>query len=240
VKVGIIQSNYLPWRGYFDFIDEVDLFIFYDDVQYTHRDWRNRNLIKTKDGLCWISVPVIHDRNTLVNTAKIDYSQRWAEKQIKTISLAYNKAEYFKLYSDNLFELMLGKYESISDLNIQLIKYLMKSLGISTHTRLSSEFNIEGNKYERPLNILKHIGADSYLSGPAARPYTDSKKYFEAGIQLQFKSYDYSPYQQLWGTYEPNLSIIDLLFNCGPESYSLIKSRIKNETVTNNSLVMVS
>lgn len=234
MKVGIIQPNYLPWRGYFDFIDDVDLFIFYDDVQYTHRDWRNRNVIKTRDGLCWISVPVKHDRGTLINSAIIDHSQRWIEKHIKTISLAYAKAVYFQKYHEELFEIIRKKHETISELNIDLIKFFMKTLGIKTKTKLSSELNIYGNKYERPLKILKKIGATSYLSGPAAKPYTNANDYYEAGIKLYYKSYEYLPYSQLWGAYEPNLSIIDLLFNCGPEAFLMIKSITKNEIYNDN------
>lgn len=228
MTVGMIQSNYLPWRGYFDFIDDVDLFIFYDDVQYTHRDWRNRNTIKTKEGLCWISVPVLHDRDTLVQSAAIDYSQRWRDKHIKTISLTYSKASFYKDYSQELFDIIQTKYHTISELNIELIKWTMNKLDIKTRLGMSKDFKVDGDKYERPLNIMEKIGATSYLSGPTAKPYTDSTKYQQAGIELKYKSYEYLPYNQLWGPFEPNVSIIDLLFNCGPDAYGLIKSTKEN------------
>lgn len=224
MKVGMIQSNYLPWRGYFDFVDDVDLFIFYDDVQYTHRDWRNRNKIKTNNGTNWITVPVIHNSNTLINNAMIDYSQNWVDKHIKTISFAYSKAEYFSYYSDQLFELLSNKYKTISELNITLIKWIMSVLNIKTELRMSDEFGIDGDKYNRPLKILKKIGATKYLSGPAAKDYTDEEEFKRNGIILEYKSYDYPEYPQLWGGFEKNVSVIDLIFNCGPYSKNYLKS----------------
>jgi len=224
MKVGMIQSNYLPWRGYFDFMDDVDLFIFYDDVQYTHRDWRNRNKIKTSNGTQWISVPVIHNNATLICNAEIDYSQKWIEKHIKSITLAYTKADYFEKYSKPLFDILHEKHHTISALNISLIKWVMGVLDINTEIRMSSEFGIEGDKYKRPLNILKKIGATEYLSGPTAKEYTNEKEFIESGISLEYKTYDYIEYPQLWGPYQNNVSIIDLIFNCGQNAKNYFKS----------------
>lgn len=221
----MIQSNYLPWRGYFDFIDDCDLFMFYDDVQYTHKDWRNRNRIKTHAGPIWLSVPVIHDSSTLIENASIDHADRWAAKHVRSITLAYQKAPHFGRYAPGLFDIIQSKPATISELNISLCRYLMQQLGITTTLRKSSEFGIAGDKFERPLKILRALGATSYLAGPAARPYTDAAAFRDAGIELAFKTYDYGEYPQLHGPFVPDVSVIDLLFQCGPASRAHLKSR---------------
>lgn len=226
--MGMIQSNYLPWRGYFDFIDDCDLFVFYDDVKYTHKDWRNRNRIKTENGLLWLSVPVIHDSSTKLENAYIDYSKNWINKHIRNIKQSYQKCKYFDDYAEELFYIISSRYETISRLNIKLIYWMMSKLDIVTLTRMSSEFSIEGDKYDRPLKILQHLGAKTYISGPQARPYTDQNAYQESGIELLYKSYDYRKYPQLYGEFENSISVIDLLFNCGPQSREYLKSRAPN------------
>ena len=223
----MIQSNYIPWRGYFDFIDDVDLFIFYDDVQYTHRDWRNRNKIKSPVGMIWLSVPVLHDSTTLIQEAKIDYHGRWVDKHIRTISLAYQKSPFYQRYAGELFDILNREIKTISALNVALCEWAMEKLQIKTKTAMSSEFGMVGTKQDRPLEILKALGATSYLSGPTARPYTDASKFKEAGIQLEYKTYEYKAYPQLYGSFEPAVSIIDLLFNCGEQSRSYLKSLTK-------------
>jgi hypothetical protein len=224
----MIQSNYIPWRGYFDFIDDCELFVFYDDVQYTHKDWRNRNRIKTHAGPIWLSVPVIHDRSTIIQEAKIDYASRWVDKHIRTLGLAYGKAPYFGRYGERFFSILRQRPATISELNVLACKWVMEELGIRTQVRMSHEFGVHGDKYGRPLKILKHLGATSYLSGPSAMPYTDSVAFTESGIGLEFKVYDYPEYPQLHGAFEPNVSVLDLLFNCGPESRRYLKSRSPN------------
>ena len=231
MKVGIIQSNYIPWRGYFDLMDDVDLFVFYDDVQYTARDWRNRNRIKTSQGTPWLSVPVRHARGTLIQDAEIDYNSRWVDKHVGTLTTAYQKAPFFESYAQAFFEVLSPRYPTISALNIALCRWVMDELKIDTTIRTSAEFGVDGSKHDRPLAILQHLDATSYLSGAAARSYIDSARYAEAGIAVEFKSYEYAPYSQLHGEFQPNLSILDLLFNCGEGSRDHLKSRKPNETV---------
>lgn len=225
----MIQSNYLPWRGYFDFIDDVDVFVFFDDVKYSHRTWRNRNQIKTPSGLLWLSVPVLHDRETLIENARIDNGSRWAEKHARSIYLAYQKAPYFNDYAEEFFSLLTSPEETISRLNIELCKWMMKKLCIDTEIRMSSEFAAKGDKYQRPLDILREMGATAYLSGPTAKPYTDVNAFNRAGISLEFKAYEYPEYPQLHGSFVSNVSAIDLLFNCGPDARRFLKSSSTNE-----------
>jgi hypothetical protein len=231
MKVGMIQSNYLPWRGYFDFIDDVDVFVFYDDVQYTRRGWRNRNKIKTKDGPIWLTVPVLHDSTTLVEDARINYESRWVEKHIRSLTLAYKRAAYVELYADEIFDLLRHRPPTVSALNVSLCKWVMAKLDVSTRLMMSSEIGVQGDKFTRPLEILKVLGATNYLSGPVAEAYTDPEKFKEAGIGLEFKTYEYRPYPQLHGTFEPFVSVLDLLFNCGPEARRFLKSVVPNRKV---------
>jgi hypothetical protein len=231
MKVGMIQSNFIPWRGYFDFIDDVELFVFYDDVKYTPRDWRNRNRIKTRDGAVWASVPVIHDSGTLIQDARIDYSNRWVEKHVRTISIAYAKASYFGAYANQYFAILQQQLPTISDLNIALCKWIMSSLGISTQTVRSREFGISGDREHRPLLILEALKCTCYLSGPAARPYTNAEAFRLRGIGLEYKQYEYPEYPQLHSPFVSDVTVLDLLFNCGPEARKYLKSTKPNELV---------
>jgi len=230
VKVGIIQSNYLPWRGYFDFIDEVDLFIFHDDLQYTKNDWRNRNKIKTDAGTPWITVSVTYKNTTqLICNTSIDYSTRWNKKHINQFKQWYSNAPFFAAYSTELFEILQRPFETISSLNITLCFWIMEKLDIKTPTRLSWEFAPQKNKTERLIDLLKKVHATSYLSGPAAKNYLDEDLFIQNRISLEYKSYDYAPYSQLWGDFIGEVTVLDLLFNMGPSAKNHLKSLTQNE-----------
>lgn len=227
----MVQSNYIPWRGYFDLIDDVDLFVFYDDVRYTAKNWRNRNRIKTANGPKWLSVPVRHHRDTLIQEAEIDYKQRWVGKHIRSLTLAYEKAPFFKTYAGPYFDLLARRFSTISALNVAACRWVMDCLAIHARTCMSAELGIAGATRNRPLAILKRLGATAYLSGPTAKPYTDVEAFAAAGIGLEFKSYEYADYPQLHGTFEARVSILDLLFNCGSEARRHLKSLKPNETL---------
>lgn len=233
MKVGIIQSNYIPWRGYFDFIDDVDLFIYYDDTQYTRRNWRNRNQIKTPSGLIWLTVPVVFSLSdkTNIEDARIDYRHRWIEKHINSIKCSYSKSPFYKQFSEEFFSILSQKFETISELNINVNNWIMKKLDIKAQIKKSSEFQAVGSKMKRPLEILKEVGATFYLSGPTAKAYTHTEEFKEAGIGLEYKVYEYEEYPQLYGRFEPYVSVMDLLFNCGPDSRKYLKSLKANEKV---------
>ena len=230
MKVGIIQSSYIPWRGYFDFIDEVDLFIFLDDTQYTRRDWRNRNRIKTKDGTMWLSVPVnVKDRDALINEVRIDHAQPWANQHTKSLQRCYAKAPYFEQYYPELFALPQSRPTLLSDLNIALIRWITKQLGINTPLLISADLQAHGSKTGRLIDLLKKVEADCYVSGPAAKGYLDVEMFRKNRIRLEYKSYDYPPYPQLWGDFIGNVSVLDLLFNVGSDARDFLKSRTPNE-----------
>ena len=230
MKVGIIQSNYIPWRGYFDFIDDVDLFIFHDDLQYTKNDWRNRNKIKTNQGAIWITVPVNYNLTSqLISETRIDYSHNWVQKHINQFEQWYAKAPFYRDYSDELFGLLTMQYQTISKLNITFCRWVMEKLGIKTPTRLSSAFQAQGTKTTKIVNLLKIISANFYLSGPTAKGYLNESLFRENSIGLEYKSYDYPAYPQLWGEFISEVTVLDLLFNTGPEARNYLKSRSPNQ-----------
>jgi len=219
-RVAIIQSNYIPWKGYFDIIHDVDLFIFYDDVQFTTRDWRSRNKIKTANGTTWLTVPVGSRVDRLICEVQIA-DQNWQQKHWRSISQAYARAPFFAKYRAFFSAVFLGQnWTRLSELNVYLTKRIATDfLGIDVEFRDSREFSPQGSKDARLLDILKKVGAQTYVSGPSAKDYIDESAFAEAGIQLIWKDYSgYPEYPQLHPPFEHAVSIIDLLFNVGPDA----------------------
>ncbi len=230
MRVGIIQSCYIPWRGYFDFIDDVNLFIFHDDLQYTKGDWRNRNKIKTPNGRVWLTVPVKYKKTSqLICETEIDYSHKWKAEQINRFKSSYIKSPFFKdaleLWENSLQYADL----TISQLNIRLINRICSYLGIFTRLAMSSDYAVTGSKTERLIQLLKKVGATVYLSGPSAKGYLDENLFQEHRIGLEYKTYDYLPYPQLWGEFGGTVSVLDLIANTGPKARQFLKSQTPNE-----------
>jgi hypothetical protein len=219
-KVAVLQSNYIPWKGYFDIIHDVDLFVFYDDVQYTKNDWRNRNKIKTPSGAQWFTIPVGNHNDLLISEVKLD-SPDWAETHWKTLYQFYSKAPFFKNYEALFKKIYLeSKWSSLSELNQTLITLICKeTLGIQTIFARSQDYHLEGHKTERLIQLLKKCGADYYLSGPAARDYLDEAIFTAEGIQLEYKDYaSYPEYPQFHPPFSHYVTILDLLFHTGPQA----------------------
>ena len=219
-KVAIIQSNYIPWKGYFDIIHDVDTFIFYDDLQFTKNDWRNRNKIKTPRGAEWISIPVGTDLRRLICEVELK-DPSWQQKHWNMLRLNYEKAPHFKEFRPFLENVFLGRvWMNLSELNQYLIRTISQEfLGIQTEMIDSRTFDLEGQRLDRLLDLLRKAGADSYVSGPAARSYIEPEKFEAAGIELIYKSYEgYPRYPQLHGAFEHGVSMIDLLLNVGRDA----------------------
>lgn len=226
MKIAILQPNYIPWKGVFDLINKVDVFVFFDDVQYTKKDWRNRNLIKTSNGATWLTVPVLTKgvRDQLINEARIDSNVNWQSKHYKAIVAAYKKAPFFSEYEHILDEIYLkNKWELIADLDVFSTKLLAKELGIEADWVLSSTLNVSGSKEgERVVNICDKLGCDYFINGPAAKPFMDQGVFDKAGITLDYIEYDYQEYDQLYPPFNHYVSVLDVLFNCGPDAKRLI------------------
>lgn len=225
-KIAILQSNYIPWKGYFDLINMVDEFIIFDQVQYTKNDWRNRNQIKTKQGIQWLTIPVRHKESDqkIVDTKVSDL--KWNTKHWRTIQQSYSKAPYFKEYKDIFEEFYLNNTEEyLSQINFQLIKIINQILGIKTVIKWSSDFDLVEGQTEKLLGICKQAGADIYLSGPAAKDYFDEKLADQEGIQVEWMDYSgYPEYNQLHEPFEHGVTILDLIFNEGPNATKYMKS----------------
>lgn len=224
-KIAISQSNYIPWKGYFDFINEVDEFVLYDDVQYTKRDWRNRNRIKTPHGLKWLTIPVTASRSLNINEVEIA-EKDWNEQHWKTIRHLYNQAEHFDLYSDVIEQLYENaNQKKLSDINHHFLTGINDILNIRTPLTWSTDYESEGNKSERLLTICKEAGAEIYISGPAAKDYLDTDLFEKEGIKVDWMDYGgYKEYSQVYDKFEHSVSIIDLLFNAGERAKDFMKS----------------
>jgi hypothetical protein len=227
----ILQPSYIPWRGYFHQIYLADVFVFYDDVQYDKHGWRNRNRIKTHQGSQWLTIPV-HGRGAPVDgrqirAVEIDWSQPWNRKHWQSLQQSYRKAPYFERYAPLLEGFYRRRDELLADFTIDLTVRLAQELGIR-HTRflrsseLSAEAQAHGDRTERLIHILQQVGADEYLSGPSARDYIEDEKFAAAGIGLEYIRYNYPEYPQLHPPFDPQVSILDLLFMTGPEALSYI------------------
>ncbi|WP_420430188.1 WbqC family protein [Kordiimonas sp.] len=229
MRVGIIQSSYLPWRGYFNFIDDVDLFLLFDDVQYVKRSWRTRNKIKTREGTRWISVPVQKmPRGHLICDTRIDGTENWKERHLNQIREAYKGAPYFDNYYGELENELTKNRCYLSELNEDLIRWVMVHLGIETEVRSTVGLGATGQKTERLLSVLNKVGATEYLSGPAAQSYIEHSRFEECGIYLEYKSYQYPEYSQQWQGFAGDVTVLDLLFNTGPEAPLYLKSQAEN------------
>lgn len=231
MKVAVIQSSYIPWRGYFDMIDDVDLFVFYEDVQYSKGSWRNRNKIKTEQGAAWLTVSVDYAFPQKICDTKINYSTLWNRQHVDLVRQWYKNAPFFSDYFDEFAAMIESRYESISDLNQALCSWLMKHLFIDTKLMCSTELKCEGQKTDRLIDLLKKVGATHYLSGPSAMDYIQADQFTSNGIGLSYKSYDYADYPQLHGQFEGAVTILDLLFNTGPHAREFLKSRSSDKVV---------
>ncbi len=219
-KIAVLQSNYIPWKGYFDIIHDVDEFIFYDEVQFTKNDWRNRNRIYTNAGVQWLTIPTTGSITQSIDEVTMA-SDQWQKKHYYALVTNYSKAPYFKQYQDFLEDVYLGrKWEYLSELNRYLIEHISHDfLGITTKFTNSRDYHSEGTGHYKLLSLLISAGAEYYVSGPAAKSYIHAEDYEKAGIELHWKDYSgYPEYPQLHEPFCHNVSILDLLFNTGPDA----------------------
>lgn len=221
--IGILQPGYLPWLGFFDQIFHTDKFVILDDVQYTTRDWRSRNRIKTPNGVIWLTVPTHGTQHDIINQVKIDYGNNWQKKHLKSIEFSYKKAPSFNWLMPDLKKIINRKFTFLLDLDIELIYCIMKKIGIQTEILFSSSLKIvERDKSLRMLRIVEKLGGNHLLEGKAGLNYIDINIFTEKGIKVEFQDYKHPVYPQLWGEFIPYLSVIDLLFSCGNDSLKYI------------------
>ena len=229
MKVVILQPSYIPWRGYFDQILKADLFVFYDDVQYDKRGWRNRNRIKTSTGPIWLSIPVFNrgaqTEHILINDIRIVWDRPWNQEHWNSIRMAYSKAPYFSQYAGMVEEFYAKKPEMLADFTIESTISLARAIGIdqTRFLRSSQIEGVEGTKTDRLISILKKVNATHYISGPSAKDYIENEKFEDAGLSLEYINYDYPEYPQLFPPFDAQVSIIDTLFMMGKDTLSTIQ-----------------
>ncbi|MEW6088962.1 MAG: WbqC family protein [bacterium] len=233
MKISVHQPQYIPWLGYFDKIDKSDAFVFLDKVQYKAREFQNRNKIRTGNGWLMLTVPVISRGlgRQEISKVEIDNSTDWQKKHWGSIEQNYHRAPYFKNYSGFFKEVYSCPWERLMDLNIHIIKYLLKELKIQTPLYYESVVGSSSNKTDRIIEICKKLNADIYLSGIGGRDYLEEEKFTREGIKLEYQSFNHPVYHQLYrkgaGSFMPYLSVVDLLFNEGEKSIDILRGRVK-------------
>lgn len=226
-SVAIVQSNYIPWKGYFDLIGSVDEFVLYDDVQFTKNDWRNRNRIKTPQGLLWLSVPVGARIDRLIRDVTID-SRAWQRLHWKSLESNYKRAPCFRQTAEWLAPLYQERYTKLSDVNTKFIRAVCLQLNIGTRISSSGDYGLSGERSERLAELCVHAGATEYVSGPSAKSYLRLEPFRERGVSVRWFDYEgYPSYPQLWGSFVHEVSVLDLLFNCGAEAPRFMKLKGK-------------
>lgn len=219
--VAVLQSNYIPWKGYFDIIHDVDLFIFYDEVQYTKNDWRNRNKVYSPQGLSWITLPVNYDLSKSILEVTLKNNIPWQQQHWDKLHNAYHKAPFFEKYESFLREIYFSReWESLSELNRYLIVEISRRfLGIETIFADSTEFASVGQRQEKLVSLLQSAGCERYISGPRAKAYIEPERFEQAGIELIWKEYSgYPEYEQQKEPFEHSVTVLDLLFHKGDEA----------------------
>lgn len=226
-RIAIVQSSYIPWKGYFDLINSVDEFVLYDDVQFTRRDWRSRNRIKTSSGAAWLSIPVKVSGQYLQKIRETQIaSEGWGRRHWASICHSYARAPHFARYRELFEDLYLATTSTmLSEINYRFLTQICGLLGIGTRLSWSMDYTLLGDRTERLASICQQAGATEYLSGPSAKAYVDSAAFESRGIGLRFVDYDgYPEYPQLHGAFDHKVSIIDLILNVGPAAPGYLKS----------------
>jgi WbqC-like protein family len=224
----ILQPSYIPWRGYFHQIAKADVFVFYDDVKYDKHGWRNRNRIKTPSGSQWLTIPVfskgVEKNQTPINKIEINWNQKWNRKHWSALKLAYAKAPFFEQFAPLISTFYEGHPALLADFTIDTTIQLARAMSItSTDFVRSSELSgISGQKTSRLIQILTQLEVSHYISGPSAKDYIDPEQFALAGISLEYMVYDYPEYKQLYPPFDPQVSVLDLLFMSGSKALEYI------------------
>lgn len=230
MKIGIHQPNYIPWCGYFYKIFQSDIFVFLDDAQYEKNGYSDRNTIKTPQGQCYLKIPVKKEGlTTTYNDTFLKDELRWREKHLKTIEMNYKRTSYYDEIMPYLKELYYAKCSTLSEFNINVISELSYLMGLKTRFVRSSELEITGRSTERLINIIQSLNGDTYISGNGAIKYQDEKLFKENKIILQYSNFLHPIYEQQWGGFLTNLSILDILFNNGlKKTAEIIENSYRN------------
>lgn len=235
MRIGILQPGYLPWLGFFEQLNRSDIFVIYDDVQYDKNGWRNRNRIKTANGIQWLTIPVHFkfEEHLIIKDIKIDNKVNWRKKHLLSLRTNYSKSPFFSKYIDIFEDAYSRTWKNLIDINMHFILALSRCLGLSSKKIIrSSTLNITGDKTERLIKICKMFSADVFYEGSAGKNYIDESFFAREGITIEYQDYKHPVYRQLYGDFMPHLSVVDLLFNHGDESLSILTNKESVEVIS--------
>jgi hypothetical protein len=217
----------MPWLGYFDKIVRSETFVFLDNVQFKKNEFQNRNKIKTAQGWMWLTVPVLYKYPEQIDEVKINKGADWRKKHLRTLAINYQKTPYFPELFPDVERFYAGDSHSISEVNRESVLMLLRILGVDKKITIASALgHLPEEPSERLAAICESLGADTYLSGAGARTYLDPAPFSKRGIAVKFQAFNHPVYPQLYGDFIPNLSLLDLLFNCGPDSLKILEGSL--------------
>lgn len=223
MRVTIHQPQFLPWLGYLDKIDQVDVFVVLDTVQFKKSEWQNRNRIRTAQGWQWVTVPVLHHFEQLVSEVRINSNENWRAQHLRALEMHYARAPFRDPYLGELADLYREPWERLCDLNLAVIRWLLRAFGITTPIRLSSEWTLREETTDRLVDICRAVGASHYLAGPGADAYMDKDRFQATGLTLDQQAFHHPVHAQCYEPFLPGMSAIDLLFTCGREALARLR-----------------
>lgn len=228
--ITIHQPQYLPWLGYLDKIDKADVFVLLDNVQFKKNEWQNRNRIKTAQGWQWITVPVLYRFPEKINEVRINNRENWSRKHLQALITNYAKSTYFDNYKSFFEDIFSRRWDRLVDINIEIIKFLINALGLKTRLVMASDLKLREEPTERLIDICKTFNGNKYLAGKDGNKYMNVELFDKEGIEIIFQDFKHPVYNQLFGDFEPFMSAIDLLFNCGDNSLKILRGNYEKET----------
>jgi hypothetical protein len=223
--ITIHQPQYLPWLGYIDKIDKADVFVILDNVQFKKNEWQNRNRIKTSQGCQWITVPVSYRFPEKINEVRINNKANWGRKHLQALITNYSKSTYFDNYKSFFEDIFSRSWDRLVDINIEIIKFLISALDLKTKLVIASDLKLREEPTERLIDICKMLDGNRYLAGKDGNKYMNLELFEQEGIDVIFQDFKHPVYHQLFGDFEPCMSAIDLLFNCGDNSLEILRGK---------------
>jgi len=228
--ITIHQPQYLPWLGYLDKIDKADVFVILNNVQFKKNEWQNRNRIKTAQGCQWITVPVLYRLPEKINELRINNKTNWSRKHLQALITNYSKSTYFDNYKSFFEDIFSRSWDRLVDINTEIIKFLISALELRTKLVMASDLKLREGPTERLIDICKTLNGNKYLAGKDGNEYMNLELFDKEGIEVIFQDFKHPVYNQLFGDFEPYLSAIDLLFNCGDNSLEILRGNHEKKT----------
>ncbi len=231
MRITIHQPQFLPWLGYLDKIDQADLFIALDTVQFKKHEWQNRNRIRTADGWQWMTVPVLHRSGQLVKDVRVNHTVNWRSQHVRAIEMHYARAPFRDRYLSELRTLYETPWESLKDLNMAMIHWLLEAFGIATPIRCASEWEAREEPTDRLIDLCHAVGASGYISGPGGEQYLDTARFESSGLKLDIQQFQHPMYRQVYEPFMPSMSAIDLLLCFGPDALTRLRDARAGQNV---------